>query len=59
MTLVQVLSYIYTGRLDTVDVEVLKGIFLAANMLQMSDLEHITVTSSHRTMSPCTQIMSN
>jgi len=40
----QVLAYIYTGRLDTIDVDVLKGVFLASNMLQMSDLEHITVT---------------
>jgi hypothetical protein len=50
----QVLTYIYTGRLDSADVEVLKGIFLAANMLQMSDLEHITVTSSLRILFlPC------
>ena len=40
----QVMVYIYTGCLDTSDVETLKGIFLAANMLQMSDLEHITVS---------------
>jgi len=39
----EVLSYIYTGRLDCQDPEVLKGIFLASNMLQMGDLEHCTV----------------
>ena len=37
------LSYIYTGRVETSEVEVVKGIFLAANMLQMSDLEQLTV----------------
>ncbi len=32
------LGYIYCGRLDSSDIEVLKGIYLAANMLQMADL---------------------
>ncbi len=32
------LGYIYCGRLDTGDMEVLKGVYLAANMLQMADL---------------------
>ena len=39
----QVLNYIYTGRVETNEAEVVKGIFLAANMLQMSDLEQLTV----------------
>ncbi len=34
----EVLGYIYCGRLDTGDMEVLKGVYLAANMLQMADL---------------------
>ena len=46
MCVSQVLTYIYTGRLDSADVEVIKGIFLASNMLQMSDLEHIAVWKS-------------
>ena len=37
------LNYIYTGRVETNEAEVVKGIFLAANMLQMSDLEQLTV----------------
>ncbi len=32
------MGYIYCGRLDSSDIEVLKGIYLAANMLQMADL---------------------
>ena len=43
-----VLSYIYRGRVDTCDVDTLKGTFLAANMLQMTDLEHITVNKLHK-----------
>ena len=43
-----VLSYIYRGRVDTCDVDTLKGTFLAANMLQMIDLEHITVNKLHK-----------
>lgn len=31
-----VLSYIYRGRVDTADVDLLKGTFLAANMLQVT-----------------------
>ena len=30
-----VVSYIYRGRVDTSDVDLLKGTFLAANMLQV------------------------
>jgi len=44
----QVLGYIYKGRVDTTDVEILKGIYLAANMLQMSDLEHLTISKLHK-----------
>jgi len=40
----EVLGYIYCGRLDAVDIDILKGVYLAANMLQMSDLEHLTIT---------------
>ena len=43
-----VLTYIYRGRVDTSDVDSLKGTFLAANMLQMTDLEHITVNKLHK-----------
>lgn len=43
-----VLSYIYKGRVDTSDVDLLKGTFLAANMLQMIDLEHLTVNKLHK-----------
>ena len=43
-----VLNYIYRGRVDTSDVDRLKGAFLAANMLQMTDLEHITVNKLHK-----------
>ena len=39
------LNYIYTGRVETNEAEVVKGIFLAANMLQMSDLEQLTVSA--------------
>ena len=34
----EVLGYIYCGRLDSSDMEILKGVYLAANMLQMADL---------------------
>ena len=43
-----VLNYIYRGRVDTAEVEALKGTFLAANMLQMTDLEHITASKLHK-----------
>ena len=43
-----VLGYIYRGRLDTAEVELLKGTFLAANMLQIPDLELLTVSKLHK-----------
>jgi len=39
----EVLGYIYCGRIDSTQIDVLKGVYLAANMLQMSDLEHLTI----------------
>ena len=43
-----VMNYIYRGRVDISEVEALKGTFLAANMLQMSDLEHLAVNKLHK-----------
>ena len=43
-----VMNYIYRGRVDVAEVEALKGTFLAANMLQMSDLEHLAVNKLHK-----------
>jgi len=51
----EVLAYIYSGKVETSDVDILKGMYLAANMLQMSDLEHITVVKLGKacTMANC------
>ena len=32
----EVLAYIYSGKVETSDVDILKGMYLAANMLQVS-----------------------
>ena len=34
----EVLAYIYSGKVETSDVDILKGMYLAANMLQVSFL---------------------
>ncbi|XP_023328402.1 kelch repeat and BTB domain-containing protein 12 [Eurytemora carolleeae] len=51
----EVLGYIYCGRLVSTDIDILKGVYLAANMLQMSDLEHLTINKLGKncTLSNC------
>ena len=41
-------EYMYRGRVESQEVDTLKGVFLAANMLQMTDLELLTVHKLHK-----------
>ena len=38
----------YRGRVESQEVDTLKGVFLAANMLQMTDLEMLAVHKLHK-----------
>ena len=40
----EVLAYIYSGKVETSDVDILKGMYLAANMLQVSFLSFVSKT---------------
>ena len=41
-------EYMYRGRVESQEVDTLKGVFLAANMLQMTDLEILTIHKLHK-----------
>ena len=41
-------EYMYRGRVESQEVDTLKGVFLAANMLQMTDLELLAVHKLHK-----------
>ena len=41
-------EYMYRGRVESQEVDTLKGVFLAANMLQMTDLEMLAVHKLHK-----------